>query len=388
MRVAVLGAGAWGTTIATLAAASAPTRLWALEPEVVRSIRERGENSTYLAGYTLPASLHATNDLAEAVEGADLVIVAVPARHLRSVMEGARAPMGAGPLVLSLTKGIEPVTGRRMTEVLGEVLTAHGPNAIGVLSGPNLAHELMAGHPSATCVAFPDVTHAESVQQLLMSDRLRVYTSPDVIGCEIGGAVKNVIAIAAGVADGLGYGMNTKAALITRGLAELSRLGVAAGGQALTFLGLAGNGDLIATCSSPQSRNHRVGQQLAAGRSVGDIVADSSSVAEGVETAPAVVELSRRLGVADADLRDGRRDARRPAGTRRRAPHAHAPGTEGRAGRSAHDQTVISAAGLAGTSPPAAGLVRWSLSVRRRRSLPPGRGRRRPGRWSGTRTAG
>ena len=205
--------------------------------------------------------------------------------------------MGSGPLVLSLTKGIEPVTGRRMTEVLREVLTDHEPNAIGVLSGPNLAHEVMAGHPSATCVAFPDVTHAESVQQLLMSDRLRVYTSPDVIGCEIGGAVKNVIAIAAGVADGLGYGMNTKAALITRGLAELSRLGVAAGGQALTFLGLAGNGDLIATCSSPQSRNHRVGQQLAAGRSVGDIVADSSAVAEGVETAPAVVELSRRLGV-------------------------------------------------------------------------------------------
>ena len=297
MRVAVVGAGAWGTTVATLAAARAPSRLWALEPEVVRSIRDQGENSTYLAGYALPAAVFATNDLAEAIEGADLVIVAVPARHLRSVMERARAAMGTGPLVLSLTKGIEPVTGKRMTEVLQEVLTGHEPNAIGVLSGPNLAHEVMAGHPSATCVAFPDVTNAESVQQLLMSDRLRVYTSPDVIGCEIGGAVKNVIAIAAGVADGLGYGMNTKAALITRGLAELSRLGVASGGQALTFLGLAGNGDLIATCSSPQSRNHRVGQQLAAGRSVGDIVADSSAVAEGVETAPAVVELSRRLGV-------------------------------------------------------------------------------------------
>ena len=264
MRVAVLGAGAWGTTIAALATASAPTRLWALEPEVVRSIREHGENSIYLAGHPLPASLHPTNDMAEAVEGADLVVVAVPARHLRSVMERARTAMEAGPLVVSLTKGIEPVTGRRMTEVLHEVLSAHEPNAIGVLSGPNLAHEVMAGHPSATCVAFPDVTNAESVQQLLMSDRLRVYTSPDVIGCEIGGAVKNVIAIAAGVGDGLGYGMNTKAALITRGLAELSRLGVASGGQALTFLGLAGNGDLIATCSSPQSRNHRVGQQLAA----------------------------------------------------------------------------------------------------------------------------
>jgi glycerol-3-phosphate dehydrogenase (NAD(P)+) len=295
--VAVLGAGAWGTTIATLAAASAPTRLWALEPEVVRSIRERGENSTYLAGYTLPASLQPTNDLAEAVEGADLVIVAVPARHLRAVMGVAGTSMGSGSPVLSLTKGIEPVTGRRMTEVLGEVLTNHEANAIGVLSGPNLAHELMAGHPSATCVAFPDLTYAESVQQLLMSDRLRVYTSPDVIGCEIGGAVKNVIAIAAGVADGLGYGMNTKAALITRGLAELSRLGIAAGGSPLTFLGLAGNGDLIATCSSPQSRNHRVGRQLSAGLSLRDIVAASSSVAEGVETAPAVLDLSRRLGI-------------------------------------------------------------------------------------------
>jgi len=297
MRVAVVGAGAWGTTVATLAAARAPTRLWALEPEVVRAIREQGENSTYLAGYTLPAAVFATNDLAEAIEGADLVIVAVPARHLRSVMEGAGPSMASGPLVLSLTKGIEPTTGKRMTEVLREVLTDREASAIGVLSGPNLAHELMAGHPSATCVAFSDVMHAESVQQLLMSDRLRVYTSPDVIGCEIGGAVKNVIAIAAGVADGLGFGMNTKAALITRGLAELSRLGVAAGGSPLTFSGLAGNGDLIATCSSPQSRNHRVGQQLAAGRSVGDIVADSSAVAEGVETAPAVVELSRRLGV-------------------------------------------------------------------------------------------
>jgi glycerol-3-phosphate dehydrogenase (NAD(P)+) len=297
MRVAVLGAGAWGTTIGTLATTSAPTRLWAFEPEVVRSIRDDGENHTFLPGFALPASLEATNDMAEAVAGAGLVIVAVPARHLRGVMALARASIPPGALVLSLTKGIEPVTGRRMTEVLAELLTSHEASSIGVLSGPNLAHELMAGHPSATCVAFADVTNAEVVQRLLMSDRLRVYTSPDVVGCEIGGAVKNVIAIAAGVADGLGYGMNTKAALITRGLAELSRLGVAAGGHPLTFLGLAGNGDLIATCSSPRSRNHRVGQQLALGRSVREIVADAVSVAEGVETAPAVVGLAKRLGV-------------------------------------------------------------------------------------------
>jgi glycerol-3-phosphate dehydrogenase (NAD(P)+) len=173
MRVAVLGAGAWGTTIGTLATTSAPTRLWAFEPEVVRSIRDDGENHTFLPGFALPASLEATNDMAEAVAGAGLVIVAVPARHLRGVMALARASIPPGALVLSLTKGIEPVTGRRMTEVLAELLTSHEASSIGVLSGPNLAHELMAGHPSATCVAFADVTNAEVVQRLLMSDRLR-----------------------------------------------------------------------------------------------------------------------------------------------------------------------------------------------------------------------
>jgi glycerol-3-phosphate dehydrogenase (NAD(P)+) len=235
--------------------------------------------------------------MGEALEGADLVVVAVPSRHLRSVARLARERIPSQALVLSLSKGLETETGKRMTEVLAEVLAPHEPSSIGVLSGPNLAEELITGQPSATCVAFPHIGNAQAVQRLLMSDRLRVYTSSDVIGCEIGGAVKNVIAIAAGIADGLGYAMNTKAALLTRGLAELSRLGAAAGGDPLTFLGLSGIGDLIATCGSPRSRNHRVGEQLAAGRTVNDIVSDSRSVAEGVETAPAVVALAHRLGV-------------------------------------------------------------------------------------------
>jgi glycerol-3-phosphate dehydrogenase (NAD(P)+) len=292
-----VGAGAWGTTVAALAAATVPTRLWALESEVVRAVREQGENTAFLAGHRLPTALHATNDMGEALEGADLVVVAVPSRHLRSVARLARERIPSQALVLSLAKGLETETGKRMTEVLAEVLAPHEPSSIGVLSGPNLAEELIAGQPSATCVAFPDIGNAEAVQRLLMSDRLRVYTSSDVIGCEIGGAVKNVIAIAAGIADGLGYAMNTKAALLTRGLAELSRLGAAAGGDPLTFLGLSGIGDLIATCGSSRSRNHRVGEQLAAGRTVSDIVSDSRAVAEGVETAPAVVALARRLGV-------------------------------------------------------------------------------------------
>jgi glycerol-3-phosphate dehydrogenase (NAD(P)+) len=235
-------------------------------------------------------------NLEEALDGADLVLLAVPCAHFREVVTQAAEWIRRESLVLSVAKGIELGTGMRMTEVLHEVLDGHNPHAIGALSGPNLAREIMAGHPSATCVAFTDHAAAQAVQRFLMSDRLRVYTSQDVIGCEIGGAVKNVIAIAAGVADGLGYGMNTKAALITRGLAELSRLGVALGGHPLTFLGLAGNGDLIATCSSPQSRNHRVGQELAKGRPIGDIVGEMASVAEGVQTTPAVLRLATRVG--------------------------------------------------------------------------------------------
>jgi len=226
-----------------------------------------------------------------------VVIVAVPSQHLRAVLGAAAAFVPAGALVVSVAKGLEAGTGLRMSEVIAGELPKHPRDAIGCLAGPNLAREVMAGHPSATCAAFADLERAEAIQQLFMGDTLRVYTSDDVIGCEIGGAVKNVIAIAAGVADGLGYGMNTLAALITRGLAELTRLGVAVGGHPLTFLGLAGNGDLIATCGSPKSRNRRVGEELAKGRSIGEIVGERRSVAEGVDTAPVVCELASRVGV-------------------------------------------------------------------------------------------
>jgi glycerol-3-phosphate dehydrogenase (NAD(P)+) len=293
----VVGAGAWGTTLAALASRRATTTLWAREPEVVTSIAEHGENRLFLEGLALPAGLHATTSLDDALADADAVIVAVPTQHVRAVMTAAAPLLRGRPLILSVAKGIEAGTGERVSEVLADVLDAADAGPIGVLAGPNLAREIMAGHPAATTVAFRELAAAASIQRLLVGPTFRVYTSTDIVGCEIGGAVKNVIAIAAGVADGLGCGTNTMAALITRGLAEMTRLGVRLGGDPLTFLGLAGNGDLIATCSSPQSRNHQVGRALAAGESVADIVGRARSVAEGVATAPVVVELARRHGV-------------------------------------------------------------------------------------------
>ena len=297
MKVGVIGAGAWGTTLASLATPRAETRLWAREPEVVDTVRHDRENRLFLPGLRLPGDLVVTADLEEALHDAEVVVVAVPSQHLRATVIAARPFLPDGAIVVSVTKGIEVGSRRRMTEVLSEVLVGHAPDSIGVLSGPNLAREVMAGQPSATCVAFASHEQASIVRSLFTSESLRVYTSDDVVGCEVGGAVKNVIAIAAGVADGLGYGMNTKAALITRGLAELARLGVALGGHPLTFLGLSGNGDLIATCNSPHSRNRRMGEELAKGSSLEEIVRATRTVAEGVETGPAVLELAGGVGV-------------------------------------------------------------------------------------------
>jgi glycerol-3-phosphate dehydrogenase (NAD(P)+) len=296
-RVGVIGAGAWGTTVASIVSARATTRLWAREPEVVESVRRERQNRLFLDGFRLPGGLAVTDDLQLALEDVDVVVVAVPAQHVRTSIIAARPLIPPAALIVSLAKGIERSTGRRITEVLAEVLPDHDRRAIGVLSGPNLADEVMRGEPAATCVAFPELERATAVQSLFVADAFRVYTSDDVVGCEIGGAVKNVIAIGAGVADGLGYGMSTKAALVSRGLAELARLGVALGGQPLTFLGLAGNGDLIATCSSPKSRNRRVGEELARGRSLEDITNSTQAVAEGVATAPAVVAMAAAAGV-------------------------------------------------------------------------------------------
>lgn len=296
-RVSVLGGGSWGTTFAALLCERAETRLWAREDEVVDAVNQRHENPLFLAGMDLPASLRATGSVAEAVADTELVVVAVPAQFIAGTAAVLAEHVPTEVPLLSLAKGIEIGSLRRPSEVLVDALPGHDHARVGVLSGPNLAREIAAGQPSATVVAMADQPSAEWIQALLSSDRFRVYTSTDVVGCEIGGAVKNVIAIAAGMVDGLGHGWNSRAALITRGLAELTRLGVALGGDPLTFLGLAGNGDLIATCCSEQSRNRTVGVALGEGKTIDEVLASMQMVAEGVRSAPAVLALADRHGI-------------------------------------------------------------------------------------------
>jgi glycerol-3-phosphate dehydrogenase (NAD(P)+) len=245
----------------------------------------------------LPPGLRATASLEEACADAEVVVVGVPSHGLREVL-GAAAPMiGEDVPVVSLSKGVEQSTHLRMTEVVADVLPQHPRDRIGVLTGPNLAREVAEGQPAASVVAFEDRAIAAELQQLFMTRTFRVYTNPDVVGCEIAGALKNVIAIAAGIAAGLGYGDNTKAGLITRGLAELARLGVALGGEPLTFSGLAGMGDLVATCTSDKSRNRRVGVELGRGRTLDDIVSETNMVAEGVKSTAAVLAIASEQGV-------------------------------------------------------------------------------------------
>jgi glycerol-3-phosphate dehydrogenase (NAD(P)+) len=297
MQLTVIGAGAWGTTLAALASEHVATTLWAREQAVADTIRDVHENTAFLPGFSLPSQLSVSVDLAASLAGADVVFVAVPSPYLRRVMVESCPSLDPHTLVVSVTKGLEAGTGNRMTEVITDTLVGHDPATVGLLAGPNLAREVMAGHPSATCVAFAQLRYATDVQRLLMSERLRLYTSSDVVGCEISGAVKNVIAVAAGMADGLGYGMNTKAALTTRGLAELARLGTAMGGDPLTFLGLAGAGDLMATCASPLSRNRRVGEQITRGGVLADLRSGTPSCAEGVSSVGAVLTLAARHDV-------------------------------------------------------------------------------------------
>ena len=293
-RVAVIGAGSWGTAVATLVGATQPLSLWACAPELAASMRETRQNATYLPGVELPEGLAVTSSLEEAVEGARIVFMAVPSHGFRDVLNGVQPLAGGIEAVVSLAKGIEIGTNLRMSQVVAEVL----PNvAAGVLTGPNLAREVAEGHPAACVVALPDEDLARRVQALVHTGTFRAYTGTDVVGCEIAGATKNVMAIAAGIGDGLGLGDNTRAVLITRGLAELGRLGVALGGKVLTFGGLAGVGDLVATCASPKSRNRMVGFALGEGRSLDDIVSGMHMVAEGVKSAGPLVGLARSHGV-------------------------------------------------------------------------------------------
>jgi len=294
LQVAVIGAGTWGTTIAALSAASQPTVLWARRKDVADEIAAAHTNATYLPGIALPASLTATPSLDEAVAVADVVVMAVPSHGFRAVVEEAASSLRAGVPIVSLTKGLEPGTHLRMSEVAA---SASPSSPIGVLTGPNLAREIALGQPAGAVLACADRAVADALQPLFAAPHLRVYTNHDVVGCEIGGVVKNVIAIAAGMVEGMGFGDNTKATVITRGLAELARLGTALGGEAQTFSGLAGLGDLVATCASAQSRNHHVGVELGRGRSLAAIEAGVPTVAEGVRSSTAVVELARQHGV-------------------------------------------------------------------------------------------
>ncbi|HZN14618.1 MAG TPA: NAD(P)H-dependent glycerol-3-phosphate dehydrogenase [Acidimicrobiales bacterium] len=293
-RIAVIGAGSWGTAVAALAAQNRPTVLWARRKELADEIHTAHTNQTYLAERALPDQLESTASLEEALDGADLVVMGVPSHGFRAVLRDLAPFMREGVPVLSLTKGVEQDTLKRMTEVIGDELPGH---PAGVLTGPNLAKEVLDGFPAATVVALADEKICTDLRPLFATPSFRVYTNYDVVGCEVAGALKNVMAIAAGIADGLGFGDNTKATLMTRGLNELTRLGIALGGQPLTFSGLAGMGDLVATCMSRQSRNRHVGEQLGKGRTIDEIISEMNMVAEGVKTSRAVVGLARSVNV-------------------------------------------------------------------------------------------
>ncbi len=294
LRVGVIGAGSWGTTVAHLAARNRPTTLWARRAEVADEIERDHTNEAYLPGRRLAAGLRASCDVADVVRDADLLALAVPTSGFRDVVEEVARHVRPGVPIISLSKGFEAVTLARMSEVIADVLPAH---PVGVLTGPNLAKEIMDGQAAAAVIGTQDDALARSIQDVLANGLFRVYVNDDVIGCEVAGALKNVIAVATGIAEGLGVGDNTRAMVVTRGLAELTRLGVAMGGRPETFAGLAGMGDLVATCMSPQSRNRTVGERLGRGERLTDIMADTTQVAEGVRTAEVVMELGRRHGV-------------------------------------------------------------------------------------------
>ncbi len=329
IRVVVLGGGTWGSTMASLAARNARTMLWARRSEIVTEINTRHTNERYLPGATLAEALVATDSLEAAVEQADVMVMAVPSHAFRQTLEAAALYMRPWIPVVSLTKGLEQGSNLRMTQIVEEVLPGH---PAGVLTGPNLAHEIVSGQAAASVVAMHDPHVAEVLQRVFASDLFRVYTNDDVVGCEVAGATKNVIAIASGIADGLETGDNTRAAVITRGLAELSRFGLAMGGRPETFAGLAGMGDLIATCINPHSRNRWVGEQLGRGRPLEEVLGELDYVAEGVRAASVIMELAAQLGLdlpicaeMDAVLNNGRAAQEAYRGLLRRSANPSVP---------------------------------------------------------------
>ena len=296
-QVAVMGSGSWGTAFAAMAVdAGEQVTIWSRRSEVAREINEQHTNAGYLPEVDLPTGLGATDDPEAALHGAEVVVLAVPSVGIEEQLGSWGGAIPADATLVSLIKGVDVDTLRFGSQIVAEGLDCD-PDRVVVVSGPNLARECAARLPAATVAASPELWRAERVQAAVMAPYFRVYTNEDKVGVEVAGAVKNVIAIAAGMAHGMGYGDNTKAAVLTRGLAEMTRLGVALGGQPLTFGGLAGVGDLAATCTSPQSRNRTVGERLGRGEALADIIDSMNMVAEGVKSSRALLGLAERAGV-------------------------------------------------------------------------------------------
>lgn len=292
VSVGVIGSGAWGTTLALLLAHKGmAATLWEHRAERAAQVQQRRENTLFLPGFHFPDTLRVTSIIAEAVQEKDMLLLVTPSQSMRENVRLLAPYVGPNTLLVSASKGIEINTLKRMTEVIGEELPL-AANRIAALSGPNISREVAEGKPTAAVVAAHEQEVAVRVRTLLTTSRFRVYTANDVVGVELGGALKNIIAIGTGISDGMGYGENGKAAFITRGVAEIARLGIAAGAHPLTFTGLAGIGDLIATCASPLSRNQQLGRRLAASEKLADILASTHSVAEGVSTTKAALQLA------------------------------------------------------------------------------------------------
>jgi glycerol-3-phosphate dehydrogenase (NAD(P)+) len=298
MRAAVIGGGSWGTALASVLGDNGhDVTIWSFEEDVARAITERHENTTYLPGQRLPDRVKATHDLAEALGGAELVVAVNPSHVTRPVMRDALPYLPKATPIVSATKGIENETLFTMHEVLEDVLPPEMHPYLVCLSGPSFAKETVQRMPTAVVVASPWEKMAQKVQRLFSNDHFRVYTSPDVVGVELGGSLKNVCAIAAGISDGMGFGSNTRAAIMTRGLAELVRLAVRKGANPITLSGLAGMGDLVLTCTGDLSRNRTVGLALGRGQKLKEVLAGMTQVAEGVRTAKSVHDLAKKLGV-------------------------------------------------------------------------------------------
>ncbi|MEI8123291.1 MAG: NAD(P)H-dependent glycerol-3-phosphate dehydrogenase [bacterium] len=293
--IAIIGDGGWGTALGlTLLNKGHRVRVWGPFPETIAKIKATGENHDYLPGVRLPAALEWTADRLKAVEKSDVVVLAMPTKYFRTVLTSFVGLIPAHAQVLSVAKGLDGEDNRRMTEVAEGILKRE---AVAALSGPSFASEVAAGAPTAVVIASRDAALARSLQAVFNTQRFRVYTSDDVVGVELGGTLKNVIAVGVGVCDGMGLGHNARAALVTRGLAEITRLGVAMGANPVTFAGLSGMGDLVLTCTSRLSRNYSVGERMGKGEKIADILSGMKQVAEGVENSAIAHSLARRLGV-------------------------------------------------------------------------------------------